>query len=116
MKCFRHPENDAVGSCKHCAKGVCSQCVRDTGWGVACSEPCEHEVFALRSMIERNRKMYPLASKNHFRSAIWLAAMAAIFLGWGAFHGDDLFLISMGVVMLLGAGFAVYNGRRLAKL
>jgi len=44
MKCFRHPESDAVGSCKQCAKGLCSRCVVDVGKGLACKDSCEEYV------------------------------------------------------------------------
>jgi hypothetical protein len=35
MKRFRHPQIDAVGACKHCFKGACSECSKDTGVGIA---------------------------------------------------------------------------------
>lgn len=44
MKCFRHPENDALGSCKQCCKGLCSLCAVDLGVGLSCKGACEQSV------------------------------------------------------------------------
>ncbi|HUB02824.1 MAG TPA: hypothetical protein VL983_09060 [Terriglobales bacterium] len=116
MKCFSHPEMDAVGSCKHCFKGVCARCAKDSGVGVVCSQACEDEVRSVRAMMERGRKMYPLAAKTQLRSAIWLVALAAVFIAWGLISEHGAFMIVIGAVMLLGAGFAGFNSRRMAKL
>jgi hypothetical protein len=116
MKCFNHPGMDAVGSCKNCFKGVCVQCANDTGIGVVCSAPCEEEVKGIRAMVERNRKVYPFAAKNHFKNAIWLTAMAAVFIIFGLVSDRGFFMIVFGAVMLLGAAFAVFSGRRMSRL
>jgi hypothetical protein len=59
MKCFRHPVSDAIGLCKYCCKGMCSECAKDTSFGVVCSPPCEQEVRTIREIVERNRKIPP---------------------------------------------------------
>ncbi|MGA9472199.1 MAG: hypothetical protein WBV36_07030 [Terriglobales bacterium] len=116
MKCFNHPGMDAVGSCKNCFKGVCVQCAKDTGIGVVCSAPCEEEVKSIRAMVERNRKVYPFAARNHFKNAIWLTAMAAVFIVYGLVTHRGLFTIAFGAVLLLGAAFSVFSGRRMTRL
>lgn len=119
MKCFRHPAADAVGVCKHCSKGVCGECARETAGALVCSSACEEEVKSLRAMVERNRKVVPIAAPTHLRSAILLFAMAVIFLGFGMAGGRGYFswyLIAFGVVMLLGGTFALFNSRRIARL
>jgi hypothetical protein len=118
MKCYNHRASEAVGTCKHCSKGICSACAKDSGWGLVCSQQCEDEVKALKAMVERNRKMVPFAAKNSIRSAIILFAMAAVFTGFGLAIGGPIsvYMISFGLIMLVGGGFAVFNSRRLAKL
>lgn len=37
MKCFDHAEEQAVGPCKHCSKGIGVTCTVDTGDGLACA-------------------------------------------------------------------------------
>src|SRR5438874_3035037 len=40
MKCFYHPQTDAVGQCTHCQKGVCHDCTFEDvgGHGILCYE------------------------------------------------------------------------------
>jgi len=118
MKCYNHPASEAVATCKHCCKGLCAACARDSGWGLVCSQPCEDEVKALKAMVERNRKMVPFAARNNIRSAIILFGMAAVFIGFGLAIGGPIrvYMISFGLIMLMGGGFAVFNSRRLAKM
>ena len=51
MKCFYHQTSDAVGTCKNCHKGLCHECVRDIGNGVACPGTCEAAVKSMNSMV-----------------------------------------------------------------
>jgi xanthine/uracil permease len=70
-------------------------------------------------MLERSRKMYPLAAKAHMRSAIVLAAMAIVFIVFSRVSGHGFmsnYLLAFGVVMLVAAAFAAFNSRRVAKL
>ena len=41
MKCFHHPDRDAVGSCKTCGQGFCPECAVELGHGLAGREKCE---------------------------------------------------------------------------
>jgi hypothetical protein len=72
MKCFRHPQSDAVGACKHCFKGTCSECSKDTGVGIACSPQCEEEVRLLKAIVDRNKQAFALAAKTHGRNSALL--------------------------------------------
>jgi hypothetical protein len=56
MKCYYHPDRDAVGSCKACSKGLCPECAVDVGRGLACREQCESYVRALIALVDRNIK------------------------------------------------------------
>lgn len=118
MKCFNHPQNEAVGSCKHCFRGVCVQCARDSGVGLACSEVCEGEIKSLRALVERNKKLTAFAPKTHFRSALTLTLMAVVFIGFGVVSKIPFmsaFLIVFGVVMLCAAALALLNSRKIAR-
>ncbi len=119
MKCFAHPQADAVASCKHCCKGMCAECSKDSGFGMVCSTTCESEVNAVHLMVERSKKVYKLAPNTHLRSAILLTMMAAVFIGFGLFSEYrflSAYLVAFGLVMLCGAGFAFFNSRKMAKL
>jgi len=118
MKCYSHPDHDAVGTCKHCSKGVCGACAKESGWGIVCSQACAVEVQALRAMVDRNRKLVGIGAKTHQRNAVILFAMAAVFVAFGiVFRGPiSIYMYAFGVIMLASGGFAIFNSRRIAKL
>src|SRR5438270_9333441 len=37
MKCFYHPDVDAVGTCAQCSKTACRQCIEDVGGALLCA-------------------------------------------------------------------------------
>src|SRR5581483_753370 len=118
MKCFSHPQNEAVGSCKYCFRGVCAQCARDSGVGLACSEKCESEVKSVHALVERNKKLTAFAPATHSRSAVILLLMAAVFIVLGMvsrFLFMKAFLAVLGIVMLCGAALALVNSRKMAR-
>ena len=119
MKCFLHSESDAVGTCKHCFKGVCSACAKDTGIGIVCSPQCEEEVRAIKSLVDRNKQAFPLVAKTHSRNAVLLCLFGVAFIVFGFIARSESFLfpflLAFGAIMVLGALFSVLIGRRYAK-
>jgi hypothetical protein len=78
MRCFKHPQSEAVGTCKHCFKGVCAECTKDTSVGIVCSPQCEEEVLSVKALLDRSKKSYTLASKTYLRNTIWLVLTSAV--------------------------------------
>ena len=118
MKCFNHPEIEAVGSCKFCYRGVCPQCAKDSGVGLASSEACESEVKAIHALVERNKKLTALAPKPYARNAFMMTLMAVTFTGFGLFSKIPFmsaYLIVFGMVLFCGAALAFFNARKVAK-
>ena len=91
MKCFRHPESDAVGTCKHCFKGTCSACAEDAGIGIVCSPQCEEEVRAVKFLVNKNKQAYPLVAKAHGRNAILLTLFGLAFIAFSFIARGDSF-------------------------
>lgn len=54
MKCFYHAEADAVGTCKHCHRGICRECAAERDGGLACRGRCEVAVDQVNALIARN--------------------------------------------------------------
>jgi hypothetical protein len=54
LQCFYHPEVSAVGSCKHCYRGLCSACAAEREGGLACRGRHETDVDATSALIARN--------------------------------------------------------------
>ncbi|HEY4506115.1 MAG TPA: hypothetical protein VJJ24_01555 [Candidatus Paceibacterota bacterium] len=38
MRCFYHPDDEAVGVCSVCGKALCRRSAADIEWGLACKE------------------------------------------------------------------------------
>jgi len=58
MKCFNHNERDALGTCKHCSKGLCKECLTDMVDGLACRNQCEDAVAYLNEMTQKVRTLH----------------------------------------------------------
>lgn len=51
MRCYQHPDREAVGSCVSCGRGVCSECQQLVGGRMicpACSAESSDDLFELR--------------------------------------------------------------------
>ena len=108
MRCFAHQEQDAVGVCKSCQKGLCRECALDLGKGLACRASCEDDVRRLIQLIESNMRLAPIGTKvwlGHSTNLIW-TAVACIVLGllltiWGSFDLSRFAIVAvMGAVLL----------------
>ncbi len=54
MQCFYHAQAHAVGTCKHCHRGLCRDCASEREGGLACKERCETHVDQVNALIQRN--------------------------------------------------------------
>jgi hypothetical protein len=119
MRCFRHPQTEAVGACKYCFKGVCTDCAKDSGIGIVCSPQCEEEVKSLKAIVDRSKQAFPLVARTHVRNSILLALFGLAFFAFSAVARSDSFmfpfLFSFGLIMGIGAIFSFLMGRRYAK-
>lgn len=99
MKCFNHNEIDATGQCKHCYKGLCSDCVTDLGHGLACKNMHETEVEGINDLISNSAKSYSSSKNSVFLSNLYLLLMGALFIWFGI--EKSKFLIAFGVMCIL---------------
>lgn len=122
MRCFYHPEKDAVALCKSCGKGVCSDCCVDLGKGVACRGRCEEDARGIIQLIEHNVDIVqrnlgsvrviqadpepPVARDDHISATITRN------MQWARRFGASLgfFHLTIGVIL---AGWAAFDIDRL---
>ena len=108
MKCFEHRDQDAIGQCKHCSKGLCENCAIDLGHGLACKGVHESEVELLNSLIENNKKSYSQTSKSLFMSNLYLLLMGILFISFG--YERSKFAVYFGVLCVgYWLVLAIYN-------
>jgi hypothetical protein len=98
MKCYRHREDEAVGVCVACGKGLCAElCSHESDLGIHCDEPC----------AERSRKRHA-ASIPATVGWLWswlLVALGVVLLYFGYRHSE----FTMSVPNLLGMLFVWYG-------
>lgn len=89
MKCYVHDEVQAVGICAVCGKGVCRVCGKENPemLGLSCSEACAKELFELREMNRRGKKIYGIGVPKKIATIVWMWLLfALLFGGFGAFQ------------------------------
>jgi hypothetical protein len=96
MKCFNHHQEDAVGICKHCSKGVCSTCTMLVGGSVACAASCTEAVARIDALIRSNTAASEINQRR------------------GGRYFQPAFLGGMGLLFILLPVFEGYSGRGLA--
>ncbi|MDB6072429.1 MAG: hypothetical protein JWO89_69 [Verrucomicrobiaceae bacterium] len=58
MRCFCHPDQEALGTCRCCGKGVCAACLIDFGKGLACRDQCGEDVKGLIELVDYNLRRF----------------------------------------------------------
>ena len=105
MNCHNHPDRSAVGICKACYKGLCSECATDLGLGLSCKGDHEKYVNNINMVIEKNVKVYSEAGKNSFIGPAFTIFMGSVFTYQGYVSSGKLALF----MLLLGGGFIFFG-------
>ncbi len=82
MKCFYHPEKDAIAICKNCFKAICEDCITEVQNGAACknsADNCVTEVERLDRFLERSKIMAERTSFAFSRSMIFTGVLGLFF-------------------------------------
>ena len=109
MVCYFHSDRPAVGTCKHCQRGLCNECAVVVGDVLACRDRHEDQVrkaeqAAIRGILQAER-----AGAGYFRSGVFygLAGAAFAILGFVQlrFLGlQAVFFILIGLFLLYACG------------
>jgi hypothetical protein len=119
MKCFYHPDTDAVALCKSCNRGLCPACSAEVAPGLACRGRCEADVAALNLVIQRSNSIYQKTGTTYLNNAITYLLIGTIFLGSGLIpmlvsgNYRVFFLIPLGAVFLLWSFLAYRSGKQM---
>lgn len=120
MKCFYHPQSDAVGICKSCSKGLCRECAVDVGDGIACKDKCENRVKMTNELVAWNMATVKEGriAEPYFRNAIIYVLFGLPFSVFGLIvKGSPVsyFLFPCGIIMFIAAGFSYSTGKKLQR-
>src|SRR5579863_820975 len=122
MRCYYHEDQEAVGVCKSCGKGLCRECAVDLTKGLACRGHCEADAQAVIQLIERNLqlstaslRMMETNTRLRFGAAIFQIAMGALFIVWGLRVDNLKFIVVLGVGLIAYGVYMFLPGARLRK-
>jgi uncharacterized membrane protein len=103
--CFHHPDKPAVGICKHCQRGLCTDCAAIVDDSLACKDRHEEQVRGLNLLTERGILQARRMGANYARSAWFYLLTGLLFAGFGLYQLrwmglQALFLLFIGVFLL----------------
>lgn len=104
MHCFNHSNQESVGICKSCQRGLCHECATDLGHGLACKGKHEEEVTTLQTIVNQSAKIYAVTPKTRNAAPLFYAFMGVVFAGFGLFNGNGVTDVSV----VMGSGFIAF--------
>lgn len=121
MKCFYHPESDAVGVCHCCQRGVCPQCAQEAGKAIACKGRCEQDVLALeelaptRERVKRDQRDFRIISVVFLILGVLLVEWCALGIILLHNYHDTISLLFCGCFLLVIGGIQYYYQRKIGQ-
>ncbi|RJP54679.1 MAG: hypothetical protein C4557_02620 [Anaerolineaceae bacterium] len=117
MNCFYHPASPAVGVCKYCQRGLCSECAAVADDVLACKNRHEDEVHQLEQLTARNLFQSKRVRSVYMRNAIFYGLVGTVFAGFGVWQLRWLGLqaalfIALGIFLLYAAIANYLEGRK----
>jgi len=119
VNCYYHPDKPAIGLCKHCQRGLCSDCTAIVDDSLACKDRHETQVHELEILLQRNLLQSRRVGSNYMRNTIFYGSVGILFAAFGASQLKWLGLQAVVYLMiglaLLWAGLANYLESRKYK-
>jgi hypothetical protein len=108
MNCYYHPNQPALGICKHCQRGLCTECIAEVDDSLACKDRHEEQVAGHNLLIGRNLLQAQRVGSVYRRNAIFYFLSGALFAGFGLYQYhytglQALFLLFIGLFLLYAA-------------
>ena len=83
MVCYYHPDKPAVGICKHCQRGLCSDCTTVVNDVIACKDRHEAQVHALEEMTRLNFLKSKRTKSDYLRNTVFYGTVGLLFTAFG---------------------------------
>ena len=119
MVCFYHPDKPAVGLCKYCQRGLCSDCAAPAGDSLACKNLHEEQVCAVEKLLQKNILQSKRVGSDYIRNTIFYGVVGILFAAFGfsqlRFLGLQALVYLMIGLALLWAALANYLESRKYK-
>jgi len=116
MKCYIHHGEEALGICKSCNKGLCSDCAIDVGNGIACKNSCEQAVHDINEMILKSKGIYQKTSGAYYRAAAIYSLFGLVFVIYSYFNSIlASLLLPISIIFFVGMIFTIYSGMKMSR-
>jgi hypothetical protein len=117
MHCYYHPNQPAVGLCKHCQRGLCIACAADVESSLACKGRHEEQVRDIETLTARNLLQAGRVGSIYRRNAIFYSLVGILFAGFGLLQirwlgWQGIFLLAIGVFLLYAATVNYLESRK----
>ena len=106
MNCFYHPNTPAIGLCKYCQRGLCTECAAVIDDVLACKNRHEGDVHMQEQLTARNLFQSRRVKSGYMRNAIFYGLVGAVFAAFGLWQYKWLGL--QAVVFIMLGGFLLY--------
>jgi hypothetical protein len=108
MVCFYHPDRPAIGICKHCQRGLCSECAATVNDTLACKNRHEDQVRGLILLAERGVIQARRVGPGYVRNAVFYFLVGLLFMGFGVLQYrllglQAIFFMLIGIFLLYAA-------------
>src|SRR5436305_11453040 len=108
MKCYVHPNVEAVGVCGACCRGLCAECAAEVRRRLACRGHCEERVGLLLGTedatieaLGQAKRMVVATRKAYIGLAVFLLVIGLSFITVGHLQSDRVFFVAiMGYVFV----------------
>ncbi len=117
MNCFYHPDKPAIGLCKYCQRGLCTECAAIVDDVLACTHRHEDEVHQLEQLAARNLFQSKQVGASYMRNAIFYGLVGVLFAGFGLVQYRFLglqaaFFMMIGLFLLYAASANYFESRK----
>jgi len=102
--CYYHPDRPALGLCKYCQRGLCSDCAALAGDSLACKNLHEDQVRALELLMHKNILQSKRVGSDYMRNTIFYGLVGILFTGFGI---SQLRWLGLQAVVYLMIGLAL---------
>ncbi|HNO94031.1 MAG TPA: hypothetical protein PKJ84_07665 [Anaerolineales bacterium] len=83
MNCFYHSAQPAIGLCKYCQRGLCSECAAVVDDVLACKKRHEDEVHKLEVLNARNLFQSERVGSVYMKNFTFYGLVGLAFVGFG---------------------------------
>ncbi len=104
MNCYYHPDKPASGLCKHCQRGLCSECAALIDDVLACKNRHETQVHELTLLSQRNILQSKRVGSDYVRNTIFYGSVGVLFTAFGA---SQIKWLGLQAVVYLMIGLAL---------